>query len=175
MIRQFICRFLRRSAEKYSFCNRYNMHLNFKKNRFFPYLDMIFSKKVIFNSSLGIFSRRFSHKKSFLKSKGAYLMSSSFVRRLLIYIRLKRVDLTIRKRPKYLKELLNTITTSTNVIYKHPYRDELVNEKDYTIPIYFEYLNFVNNKALGPIKKKKKGRLKRKISRKITLYNNILD
>jgi len=37
------------------------------------------------------------------------------------------------------------------------------------------YINFTNNKSLGPVKKKKKGRLKRKISKKIILYNNVLD
>lgn len=45
----------------------------------------------------------------------------------------------------------------SNVLYKHPFKDDLVNEKEFTTTdsINFEYINFINNKALGPIKKKK--------------------
>ena len=50
-----------------------------------------------------------------------------------------------------------------------------MNEKEIDLNIKFSFINFINNKSLGPVKKKKKGRLKRKISKKITLYNNILD
>ena len=155
--------------------NIYNLYLNFKKNRFFPYFYMNILKKTIFNNSLGIISKYFSIKKSFLKSKNSYIMSSSYLRRLLIYISPKRLNLNIRKTPKYLKDILTIITTNTNVLYQHPFHNTIINEKEKDISIYFEYINFVNNKALGPIKKKKRGRLKRKISKKVTLYNNVLD
>ena len=156
--------------------NIYNLYLNFKKNRFFPYFYMNILKKTIFNNSLGIISKYFSIKKSFLKSKNSYIMSSSYLRRLLIYISPKRLNLNIKKTPKYLKDILTIITTNTNVLYQHPfYNNTVINEKEKDIFIYFEYINFINNKALGPIKKKKRGRLKRKISKKVTLYNNVLD
>merc|ERR1711871_1897394 len=48
--------------------NIYNLSLNFKRNRFFFCFDMNTSKKIIFNNSLGIISKRFSDKKSYLKS-----------------------------------------------------------------------------------------------------------
>merc|ERR1712078_717295 len=54
--------------------NIYNLSLNFKRNRFFSCFDMNTSKKIIFNSSLGIISKRFSDKKSYLKSKSSYIM-----------------------------------------------------------------------------------------------------
>merc|ERR1711865_337087 len=143
--------------------NEYNLMLNFKRNRFFPYFYMNEDKNTIFNNSLGIISKKFSEKKSFLKGKSSYIMSSSYIRRLLLYIRVKRLRLNIIKTPKYLKDLLVTIMTNSNNLYRHPFKEEIVNEKESNPSIYFDYVSFVNNKALGPIKKKKRGRLKRKV------------
>ena len=103
-------------------------------------------------------------------------MSSSYLRRLLLYISVLRMQMTVIKTPKYLKDILSVLTSNSNSLYKNPFaNNELVNEKELNPRIYFEYLVFLNNKALGPIKKKKRGRLKRKISKKIVAYNNILD
>merc|ERR1712032_32227 len=155
---------------KRSVYNIYALYLSFKRNRFFPYFDMTSSRQTIFNNSLGILSKRFSSKKSFLRGKSSYIMSASFIRRLLIFIRVVRLNLFFLKRPKYLKDILATINTSVNVFYQHPYRSETVNEKELSLPIYFEYINFINNKAYGPVKRKKQGRLKRKISKRVILY-----
>jgi hypothetical protein len=160
---------------KGSVYNTYALYLSFKRNRFFPYFDMTSSRQTIFNNSLGILSKRFSSKKSFLRGKSSYIMSASFIRRLLIFIRVVRLNLFFLKRPKYLKDILATINTSVNVFYQHPYRSETVNEKELSLPIYFEYINFINNKAYGPVKRKKQGRLKRKISKRVILYNNVAD
>ena len=155
----------------------YEMVLNFKRNRFFPYFRMKIPKDCIFNLSLGILSKNFSLRKSFLRSKSSYLMSASYVRRMLTYIRPARLNLNIRRTPKYLKDILSVMMEKSNVLYKHPLKNELVNEKEFTPhdAISLEYINFVTSKALGPIKKKKRGRLKRKISKKVILYNNIID
>lgn len=160
---------------KGSVYNIYALYLSFKRNRFFPYFDMTSFRQTIFNNSLGILSKRFSTKKSFLRGKSSYIMSASFIRRLLIFIRVVRLNLFFLKRPKYLKDILATINTSVNVFYQHPYRSETVNEKELFLPIYFEYINFINNKAYGPVKRKKQGRLKRKISKRVILYNNVAD
>merc|ERR1712134_206353 len=85
--------------------NMYNLSLNFKRNRFFSCFDMNTSKKIIFNSSLGIISKRFSDKKSYLKSKSSYIMSSSYTRRILIYLSINRMQMSILKTPKFLKDI----------------------------------------------------------------------
>ena len=75
-----------------------------------------------------------------------------------------------------MKDVINALTTNSNSVYKNPFtHNDLINEKETNPIIYFEYITFINNKALGPIKKKKKGRLKRKVSKKVVSYNNILD
>merc|ERR1711865_969525 len=127
-----------------------NLSINQYNNRFFPYFYMNEDKNTIFNNSLGIISKKFSEKKSFLKGKSSYIMSSSYIRRLLLYIRVKRLRLNIIKTPKYLKDLLVTIMTNSNNLYRHPFKEEIVNEKESNPSIYFDYVSFVNNKALGP-------------------------
>ena len=86
------------------------------------------------------------------------------------------LQLEIVKIPKYFKDILRVITTNTNVLYRNPFNTEvLINEKSSPINIEFLYIYFFNNKPYGVVKRKKKGRLKRKISKKVVLLNNILD
>lgn len=154
----------------------YILCLNFKRNRFFPYLKESYTQEVIFNNSLGIISKYFSFKKSYLRSKASYLLSAAYLRRLLVSLSMLYLRLEIFKVPKYIKELLNIITTNTNVFYTNPFKkNDIVNEKLNPIELKFSYVFFFNNKPYGVIKVKKKGRLKRKISKKVTLINNILD
>jgi len=42
-------------------------------------------------------------------------------------------------------------------------------------PFRFTMLIFINNKAYGFLKKKKKGRIKRKIAKRLILLNRVLD
>merc|ERR1711904_354578 len=51
---------------------KFLLHLNFKRNRYFPQLLDLSSRSTIFNVSLGIMSKYFSKKKNFLRSKSSY-------------------------------------------------------------------------------------------------------
>lgn len=155
--------------------SRYSIILNFKKQRFFPHMYNILYKKTLFNSSLGIFSRNFSNKKSFLKSKASYMMSATFLRRMLIYLRLPHIILKVVKVPRFLKDIIFIMLSKSNALYTHPYSKNLIIEKHLKTNFLFDLVIFTNNKCYGPIKKKKRGRLKRKISKKLFLYNNIID
>lgn len=155
--------------------NNYALYLAFKRNRFFPYFYLNSNKDCIFNNSLGIVSKHFSLKKAFLRSKSSYIMSAVYLRRLFIHLEVEVSYLTVTKTPKFLKDILNTILSNTNSFYQHPFTNEIVNEKQNNINVYFHYVNFINNKILGKVKIKKKGRLKRKISKRVHAYNSVLD
>jgi len=157
------------------FSKNYSLYLNFKRNRFFPHFSLNFKRDTVFNNSLGIISKHFSLKKAFLKSKSSYLMSAVYLRRVFIYLGVNISYLTIVKTPKFLKDILNSFLTNSNSLYNHPFKNSVVNEKQNNVSLYFYYVNFVNNKALGDVKRKKKGRLIRKISKKVILYNNLID
>ena len=158
-----------------TFVKNYSLYFNFKRNRFFPYFFMNFKCDTIFNNSLGIVSKHFSLKKAFLKSKSSYLMSAVYLRRIFTYLGVNISYLNIIKTPKFLKDILSSFLTNSNSLYNHPFKNSVVNEKQSNVSLYFYYVNFINNKALGEVKRKKKGRLKRKISKKVTLYNNLID
>jgi len=154
----------------------YTLNLNFKRNRFFPqFKDTIF-KKTIFNNSLGTISKYFSRRKSYLRGKSSYLLSAAYIRRILTSLGVNYLYLEITKIPKYLKDIIRVVTANTNVLYKNPFNPkDIVNEKVNPVELKFKYVFFFNNKPYSVVKIKKKGRLKRKISKKITLLNNILD
>ena len=154
----------------------YILNLNFKKNRFFPQLKDTFFKKTVFNNSLGIISKYFSLRKSYLRGKSSYLLTAAYLRRLLLNINILKLRLEITKVPKYLKDIIRVLLTSANVFYRNPFNNNIiVNERARPTSFIFSYVFFTNNKSWGVIKRKKRGRLKRKISKKIVLLNNVLD
>ena len=148
--------------------------LNFKRNRFFPTLRTLKGESYIF-LSLGMFIKFFNKSKSFLKSKSMYLILASFFRKILMFGSFRNLILTISKTPVFLKEIMATINDSVVAVYKNPFNDTEVNEKAYINRFKFSFIMFLNNKPFGPLKLKKKGRLKRKISKKIILMNRITD
>ena len=148
--------------------------LNFKRNRFFPTLRTLKGELYIF-LSLGMFIKFFNKSKSFLKSKAMYLILASFFRKILMFGSFKNLVLTISKTPVFLKEIMTTLNDPVISIYKNPFSEAEINEKSYINKFKFSFIMFCNNKPFGPLKLKKKGRLKRKISKKVTLMNRITD
>ena len=71
--------------------------------------------------------------------------------------------------------MLNTLNSPVTKLYKNPFDEKEINEKVILNPFKFSFIIFINNKSFIPIKVKKKGRLKRKISKRITLLNKIVD
>lgn len=156
----------------------YYLNINFKRNRFFPFFKKISSTNTLMNCSLGMVSSFFSKKKSFLKSKVSYLMLTSFLRKLLIFAEPKVFDLQIRGLPLYIRDILKTFFAPGNKPYLHPLtRLHTVDEEHSNFHDGFKinYVFFLGNKSYSYMKKKKKGRLKRRISRKIVFSNNIID
>ncbi len=155
--------------------NIYFLDLNFKKLKFFPQVKEVNEKKTILNNSLGIISKYFSNKKNYLRSKSSFILSASYIRKMLIYTNIFSLRLNISRIPIYIKDILRIIMSKSNTLYKHPFNKTLVNEKILKSEIQFWYISFINNKSHTKKKLRKKGRLKRKISKKILLLNNILD
>jgi hypothetical protein len=148
------------------------------RNRFFPQLFSIISGKTIFNVSLGVISNYFSKKKNFLRSKASYLMLATYIRRMLISMSLLHLNLKIKGVPVHLGSILKYILSSSNVLYKNPFKsttfiNEMGSIQDFVVC--FSYIIFNNNKNFGLMKSKKKGRLKRKIMKRVISNNNMLD
>ena len=157
--------------------NMFYLNLNFKRLRFFPFLKKEHKNKVFFNTSLGMLSKFFSNAKSSLRQKTSYLLSASFLRKLILYSNIKFLTLKIKGIPLFLKDVISSILNPARKLYFHPFRSphQLIEEESLTNNFTFHYVLFTNLKPHSIMKRKKKGRLKRKITKKVCLLNNILD
>ena len=151
------------------------LNLNFPRNRFFPNFRTLKGETYTF-LSLGMFSKFFLKNKSFFKTKQMYLILAGFLRKMLLFSSLKFLYLLITNIPTYLKEIMSSINNSVINHYKNPFNEStFVNEKHTLNPFRFSFIMFLHNKPYGKVKVKKKGRLKRKISKRLFQMNKVLD
>ena len=125
--------------------------------------------------SLGMVAKKYNKRKAFAKTKIVFMSTSNFLRKILLFISFQQFILFVKKIPRYLKEILNTINNPVISLYKHPFNNTIINENNFKNPFKFLLFIFSNNKPYGFLKVRKKGRLKRKISKKIIMLNRILD
>jgi len=163
-----------KNANKLLKKNNKVLSLNFTRNRFFPVIRTLHGESYV-TLSLGMFSKFFKKGKFFIKNKLVFLLVASFIRKILLFSSIKKLILFIKKTPLFFKEILSRINDSAPDIYDHPFTKEKVNEKLLKNPFRFTMLIFINNKAYGFLKKKKKGRIKRKIAKRLILLNRVLD
>jgi hypothetical protein len=150
------------------------LSLNFTRSRFFPTLRTV-SGETYFYLSLGLLSKFLLKGKSFTKSKTVFILLASFLRKVLLFSSFKNLYLFINKTPLYFKEIMATINDSVVNVYKNPFSNNLITEKDLPNPFVFPVIIFTNNKSYGFMKAKQKGRLKRKITKRLTMINRVLD
>ena len=172
---------------KYTFIDRgYNVHkntshsphktlaLNFTRNKFFPVIRSLKGETYFF-LSLGLLAKFLLKGKSFTKSKTVFLLLASFLRKILLFSSFRYMYLFINKTPLYFKEIMSIINDPVVNIYKNPFGNSIITEKEIYNPFSFPVIIFSNNKAYGKIKNKKKGRLKRKITKRLVSLNRVLD
>jgi hypothetical protein len=148
--------------------------LNFKRNRFFPNLQSV-SHVTYTNLSLGMFSRFFNKGKSFIKNKNTFLTVAGFMRKILLYSLIGKLILMVKRTPLYFQEILAHINNPVVTPYKHPFYDDTVDE--FFLKKSFSYLMFIfiNSKPYTFMKSKRRGRVKRKITRRLVKINRLVD
>ena len=150
------------------------LSLNFTRNRFFPVIRTLKGESYM-SLSLGMFSKFFKKGKFFIKNKLVFLLLASFLRKVILFSSIKKLILFVKKTPLFFKEILSKINEPAPDIYDHPFTKEKVNEKVLKNSFKFTMFIFINNKAYGFLKTKKKGRIKRKIAKRLVLLNRVLD
>lgn len=150
------------------------LSLHFTRGKFFPNIRTLSGQSMFF-LSLGLLAKFLLKGKAFTKSKTVYLLMASFLRKVLLYSSMKHMYLFVNKTPIFFKEIMSTINDPVISIYKNPFSQNLINEKETVNNFGFPIIVFSNNKPYGYMKVKQKGRLKRKIARRITLLNKVLD
>lgn len=148
---------------------------NFSQNKFFINL-LDTNKKAFFFVSSGFFIKFFEKKKSFKKNKLVKLLMIKFLRKILILIKLKNLIFFIRNNPINFLELLNTLNQPIVHNFINPINGSLIKDSSTNdLKFSFNFLIFLKNQPYTFLKKRKKGRVKRKILRKIILENNLVD
>lgn len=151
--------------------------LNFKRLRFFPLARPHTSGETIFTTSLGCIAKFLNKGKSHTKKKAVFLLVASLLRKILLYTSLADMHLYVNRTPLYFQEILNQVYTPTKSLYYHPFfQQKMVDESSDNIKSFdFKYVSFTNTKSYGYVKWKKKGRLKRKIAKRVFSINRVID
>ena len=156
------------------------LNLNFTRNRFFPSFRPGLSGEVYVTMSLGLLAKYFLKPKCFTKSKTVYLAVASFLRKILLHCSIPHLYLFVKRTPRYFNEILAKINEPAIGRYKDPFvdphtTDTLINECEELNTFRFTAVMFFNNKKYGLVKMRKRGRLKRKIYRRLVNANRVLD
>ena len=127
----------------------------------------------------GFFIKFFEKKKVLKKNKMIKLLMIKYFRKLLIVMKIKKLNLIVKKNPIFLPEMLNLFNQPILITIKPDKVEDEMDEKKikkltFNAPAFKHYI-FLENKSYVLNKLKKKGRIKRKITKKIIKQNKILD
>lgn len=153
----------------------YRLYWQSKKNRLFFNL---YDKRGLNYCSLniGIFMSAFKYKKSIRKTKLLKQLLVKFLRKVLLITSIRRFNLFIRKTPTLFNELFYLFRRPLGHIIKNPVSGTVIDEVNgptthFTIP----YIMCLEPKPFNYLKTRKRGRIKRKIRRKLVLKNKVID
>ena len=163
------------NGSRFSYADYNHLVLNYKRLRFYPVIRD-FKGSTLFNCSLGIIVKFLKKGKSFTKKKAVYLLLFSLIRKVLLFSKLDNLILILNRTPKYLQEFMSTLYTPAVSIYNNPFKaSRLFYETSEHTHFDFRYVKVLTSRPYGYIKMGKKGRLKRKISKRVQLSNRVLD
>ena len=91
------------------------------------------------------------------------------------YSNIKYLHLYVQGIPLYLNDILKKLLNPSISLYLNPFSKKEIDEANYNNNFKFIYSFFLHNKPFGLMKKKKEGRLKRKIQKRLILLNKIID
>ena len=153
----------------------YFLILSFKKNKLYVNLQNL-NKKNYLSLSAGLFITFFEKKKSLKKNKTIKLLMAKYVRKLFLVSKIKNVILMIRRIPVFINEIINFFNMPIAHKFLNPIDGKNIeeNENNFT-QIKFLYFLFLENKNFSKNKIAQKGRIKRKILRKVVFENKLVD
>lgn len=149
--------------------------LSFKKKKLYINLQNL-KKKNYISISTGLFIKFFEKRKSIKKNKAIKLLMAKYLRKLFIISKITNLIMIIKKTPLFINELVNFFNLPIAHKFLNPVDQKIIDESlNKKIAIKFLYFIFSENKNFSKNKLPQKGRIKRKVLRKITFENKIVD
>ena len=153
----------------------YFLILSFKKKKLYINFKNI-NKKNYLSLSTGLFIKFFEKRKSIKKNKAIKLLMAKYLRKLFIISKIKNIILIIKKTPIFISEIVNFFNLPIAHKFLNPIEQKIIEElPNDSLNIKFLYFIFSENKNFSKNKLAQKGRIKRKILRKVTFENKIVD
>ena len=158
---------------------KYNLYLTFTANKLFINLVSNGGMKYnYFSLSVGLFLRFLNGKKALKKNKLIKLLLMKYVRKLLIVSEIRDLVIYTKRTPVFFSELCNVLLSPiirpfVNPLTSFLYDDTQLNSAKPKVVV--KKIFFYKPKSFGTMKAPLKGRLKRKIMRRIIRTNRICD
>jgi hypothetical protein len=101
---------------------------------------------------------------------------AKYLRKLFIISKIKNLILIVKKTPVFINEIINFFNLPIAHKFLNPIEQKII-EESYNSSLSFKFLYFIfmENKNFSKNKLPQKGRIKRKILRKVTFENKIVD
>lgn len=157
------------------------LHFCFKRHRLVVTLGDDLSRHFHFFVSVGLFIKYFKYKKSLKRTKPIKLLMMRFLRKVLLVLKFKALSLRLRGVPLYFDSLMTTLAKPLSHAFVDPISYKTINEvgtqagRKAINSINFTSVRLDAPKPFGSQKTRKRGRIKRKIRRKITRLVRLID
>ncbi len=101
---------------------------------------------------------------------------AKYVRKIFLISKIKNIILVLKKIPVFINEIINFFNTPIAHKFLNPVDNKFIEESS-SAPIWikFFYFIFIENKNFTKNKTSQRGRIKRKILRKVTFENKLID
>lgn len=152
------------------------LHFRFRGSKFTLTLQDKLLRKTHLHIVPGFFIKYFQSRKALKRSRSLKLLMVKFFRKILLVLDLPMVALRIRGIPALLELMLTNLFKPAAHPILNPLTGTILDEtQPMTSRLRIGSITFETSKPFGYLKPKKKGRVKRKIRRKITSLNNVID
>lgn len=154
----------------------YSLRFRFNRHRFVLTLSDTFSNTTYFFISTGLFSKFFQHRKSLRKNKATKILMVRFLRKILLILNIDQLQFISSGVPLFLDKLLSTLYRQLPHPFTNPFTGSVIDEstsRNFNLNI--SKLFFHKSRPFGYLPTKKRGRVKRKIRRKLVRAGGLID
>jgi hypothetical protein len=123
-----------------------------------------------------MFIQYFQYKKSLRKNKVLKILIAKYLRKFFLILQIKYIALHFSSTPILLQEIILNLTNPLIKPLKNPITLKTIDEdQPFQFRFTFLYFFFQKSRNFGTFKLRRKGRVKRRIMRKLIKINNVLD